>query len=484
MNTVSCRWLALVAVVALIAAAGGYFLARHAAAPAGAARRVLYWYDPMHPEQHFDKPGKSPFMDMALVPRYADAAGVAAAGAGGEAVVQVDPRIAQNLGVRYATVERAAWSQGLDAVGTIAFDQRRVVVLQARAGGFVTSVHRRAPGDVLARGAPLLDLLAPDWAGAQAEFLALLQGDDPALIEAARTRLRLLGMPEELIGQLEATRQPRTTVTIRAPIAGAIESLDAREGMAVSAGATLARINGIETMWLEAAVPEAQAALARVGAGVEARLSAFPGERFQGRVLAVLPEADAGTRTLRLRIELPNRDGRLRPGMSGTVHLESGRPELLLQVPSEAVIRTGTRDIVLVAGDDGRYTPTQVRLGAESNGRSVVLGGLQEGQRVVASGQFLIDSEANLEGVLGRLQGAAAPLHAATGRVESLSPGGIMVAHEAIPSLGWPAMTMAFKLERPELTAQIRVGDRIGFQFRQADGDFVIEELHRIGDER
>jgi Cu(I)/Ag(I) efflux system membrane fusion protein len=484
MNGHAARWIILSVGVAVIAAAAGYFLARHEHAPAAPERRVLYWYDPMHPEQHFDAPGQSPFMNMPLAPRYADAA-VSGAAVGGEApAVRIDPGVVQNLGVRYTTVERAPWSQGLDAVGTIVFDQRRIVVLQARAAGFVTGVHGRAPGDVLARGAPLVDLLVPDWAAAQAELLAVLEGGDRALIEAARTRLTLLGMPEELIARAEATRRLQTTVTIRAPIAGAIESLDAREGMAVSAGATLARLNGTETIWLEAAVPEAQAALATIGASAEVRLPGFPAETFRGRVLAVLPEANAETRTLRLRIELANRDGRLRAGMFGEAHLDAGRPQMLLQVASEAVIRTGTRNVVLVAGADGRYVPTEVRLGAEADGRTVVLEGLEAGQRVVASGQFLIDSDANLEGVLGRLQAGAAPLHSAAGRVESLSPDGIMIAHDAIPSLGWPAMTMSFRLARPELAARLRPGDTVSFRFRQIGDDYVIEELRSSGGAR
>jgi membrane fusion protein, copper/silver efflux system len=483
-NGTTYRWTAVILGVALLAAAAGYYLARHGSAPAGGERQVTYWYDPMHPEQHFDRPGKSPFMDMQLLPRYADAGAGADAGGGQSTAVRIDPGVAQNLGVRYATVERGPWTQGLDAVGSIVFDQRRVAVVQARTGGFVTGVHARAPGDVVARGAPLVDLLVPEWAGAQAEFIALLKGGDHALIDAARTRLTLLGMSEELIARVETERRVQTTVTIRAPIGGAIESLDVRDGMTVSAGATLVKINGIGTVWLEIAVPEAQGALATVGRSVEAQLTAWPAEIFRGRVLAVLPEANAETRTLRVRVELPNRDGRLKPGMFAQVRLETGGQQSVLQVASEAIIRTGTRNVVLVAGDNGRYTPTEVRLGPEASGRTVIVEGLDEGQKVVASGQFLIDSEANLAGVLARLQTGAASLHAATGKVESVAPGELMVSHGPIPSLRLPAMTMAFKLARPDLAAQLREGDTITFRFRQAGDDFVIEELHKSEDAR
>jgi Cu(I)/Ag(I) efflux system membrane fusion protein len=492
MNGTPYRWIALIVGVALFAAAGGYYLARYGARPSAAAagraaadgeRRVLYWYDPMHPEQHFDQPSKSPYMDMPLQPRYADA-GTAAAGGERAAAVRIDPGVAQNLAVRYTTVERGPWSQSLDAVGSIVFDQRRVAVIQARAGGFVTSVHARAPGEVLPRGAAIVDLLVPDWAGAQAEFVALLNSSDRALIDAARTRLTLLGMSPELIERVAARRTIETTVTIRTPIAGVLESLDVRAGMTVSAGATLAKIDGIETVWLEAAVPEAQGALATVGGSVEARLGAWPAETFRGRVIALLPEANAETRTLRLRIEIGNRDGRLKPGMFAQVHLEGDRREAALQVASEAIIRTGTRSVVLVARHDGSVVPTEVQLGPEAQGRTVIVAGLEAGQRVIASGQFLIDSEASLKGVLARMHvQAEAPL-AARGKVEEVTSGDITLAHEAIPALAWPAMTMTFRLERPGLGANLRPGDKVNFRLRQAGDEYVVEELDKLGEAR
>lgn len=365
----------------------------------GKDRKALYWYDPMVPNQHFDQPGKSPFMDMQLVPQYADAGG------GDEGSVKIDPGIVQNLGVRLTPVERGPLARPLEAVGSITFNQRNVAIVQARTNGFVARVYARAPGDVIRRDAPLVDLLVPEWAGAQTEFLALLKNGDRELIDAARQRLLLLGMPAEMIASIEEGRQQRTTVTVRAPLAGVIESLEVREGMTVAAGATLARINGLATVWLEAAIPEAQAALAPVGKSVEAHLTAYPGEAFKGRVMAVLAEANVETRTLRVRIELSNPGGRLKPGMFAQVRLESRDQTPLLYVASESVIHTGTRTVVIVAGEQGRFTPTQVRTGGDVDGNTIILQGLTVGQKVVASGQFLIDSEASLKGVLARLGG-------------------------------------------------------------------------------
>lgn len=366
-------------------------------------RRVLYWYDPMAPDRHFDAPGKSPFMDMPLVPRYADEAE-----GGGQAGVRIDPALTQALGARYATVQRGVLAGDLSVPAVVDFNQRDVAVVQARAGGFVQRVYGRAPGDVIAPGAPLADLLTPEWGGAQAEYLALRRADDERLIQAARQRLLLLGMPEALIVAVERSGQPRTTVTVTSPSGGVIRTLTVRAGMTVAQGQTLAEVNGLSTVWLNAAIPEAQASRLRIGQAVQVALSGFPGERFTGRLAVLLPEVVGDSRTLTGRVELANPGGRLRPGMFGQVIFGGGAEETLL-VPSEAVIRTGARTLVMLAEKDGRYRAAEVRVGHEADGKTQILQGLAEGERVVASGQFLIDSEASLAGVAVRsLSGAAA----------------------------------------------------------------------------
>ena len=295
-----------VAAVALIGALAGYGVA-HLRQPAAdttqeAGRKVLYWYDPMVPGQRFDKPGKSPFMDMQLVPRYADEAPEAAG-------VRIDPARLQSLGVRYATVRRAAFAEDLTAPGVLEFNGRDVAVIQARAAGFVQRVYGRAPGDVVGAGAPIADLLVPSWGGAQAEYLAVRRSGDAALEAAARQRLRLLGMPDAMIETIARSGRPRSVVTVTTPVGGAIQTLDVRQGMTVSLGQTLAQVAGLGTVWMTAAVPEAQAGLVRPGASARVELAAFPGEAFSGRVSAVLPSTQADSRTLQARVELPNRGG-------------------------------------------------------------------------------------------------------------------------------------------------------------------------------
>ena len=375
------------------------------AADEAGGRKVLYYYDPMYPDRKFDKPGPSPFMDMPLVAKYADEGGAGAASSG----VRIDPALTQNLGVRFATARMGTLGGDLNATAVIDYNQRDVAIVQSRADGFVQRVYDRAPGDVVAAGAPLVDLLVPSWGGAQTEYLAVRRTGDAALIQAARRRLVLMGMSDGLIASVERSGRPRDTITIASPVAGAIRTLAVRPGMSVTQGASLAEVSGLSTVWLNAAIPEALAGQLRVGQSVEATLSAFPSERFTGRLTALLPEVSGDSRTLTGRIELATRGGRLRPGMFGRVVFGGATTPALL-VPTEAVIRTGQRDIVMLALPEGRYQPAQVRVGREGGGQTEILAGLSVGERVIASGQFLIDSEASLSGVEARpIDGAALP---------------------------------------------------------------------------
>lgn len=475
MNKLLMRALLGLSLVA-IGVAGGYQLARRhqpdaaaAPSPATADRKVLYWYDPMVPTQKFDKPGKSPFMDMQLVPRYADEAQ--------EGGVSVSPQAQQSLGLRLATVEQRSIASSIEVLGTVQLNERDISIVQARANGFVERVYPLAPGDVVAAGAPLVELLLPEWEGAQREYLAVKALQDEALRQAARQRLRLLGMPEELIERLEQSGAVQARSTVRLPRAGLLAELMVRPGMTVAAGMSLARVNGLATVWVEAAVPQAQGPLLRVGQPAELLL---PGEAQPRRaaVSAILPQASAEARTLRVRLELPNPGLRLREGMSLVVRLRSA-PEQLLVLPSEAVIRTGRRALAYVAEEGGRYRPVELELGPEIDDQLVVRSGLQAGQRVLASAQFLIDSEASLRG-LQPAPNAAAGSHSTTGVVEALEGGELTLRHEPVPALNWPAMTMGFKLEKPSLAKGLKPGQRLRFSFMQRGDDYLITAVEPL----
>lgn len=469
----------------IAAAGGGYWLAErpanHEVMPTPAPtdeRKVLYWYDPMQPEQRFDKPGKSPFMDMELVPKYADAGQ-------DSSTLSVPSQAVQNLGMRTAPVTRGVLPSGIEAVGSLGYNQREVANLQARAGGFVERVYGHAPGDVLPAGTPLVDLLIPEWSAAQLEFLAVLRTADTRLISATQERLRLLGMPQSLVEQVRRSGQPRAVQTITTPIAGELQALDVRTGMTVAAGQDLARINGLSTVWLDAATPEDQAGAVQLGASITATLTAFPEQPLQGRVVALLPSADPQTRTLTVRSELANPAGKLRPGMFAAVRLNSTVEQPALLVPSEAVIRTGKRALVMLAEADGRYRPLEITLGREADGRLEVLSGLEEGQSVVTSGQFLIDSEASLQGVVASSveQDNAKELHESHGVIRALDAEEVTLEHGPFESLNMPGMTMAFPLASPEVAAGLKPGDHVRIGARQTDSGLQIEQLDKQGEQ-
>ncbi|MFN9470047.1 efflux RND transporter periplasmic adaptor subunit [Acidovorax sp.] len=458
---------------------------------AKADRKVLYWYDPMVPTQKFDKPGKSPFMDMALVPKYAEEDMQQGSG------LNVSAQAVQALGLRTAVVEQRDIGADVDALGTVQLNDRDVSIVQARSAGFVERVYARAPGDVVAAGAPLADLLLPEWVAAQREFLEVRALKDDTLTAAARQRLALLGMPAALVAQVERTGEPQGRYVVTFPQGGLVAELMVRQGMTVSAGASLVRVNGLASVWIEAAVPEAQSGPLQLGQDAQVRLAAFPGETLTARVVSILPEANRDTRTVRVRLELSNPGQRLKAGMSGQIVL-AGRKQPALLVPSEAVIRTGKRALVYVVDGPGKYHPVQVQLGAEIGDRLVVQGGLIAGQQVVASAQFLIDSEASLRGVIPpqtdtgaretapqttAAQGTAPPAAGSftvRGEVLEVAPNVLTLAHDAVPGLKWPAMTMGFKLEKPQLAMGLLPKQQVRFTFSKQGEDYVITAVERI----
>jgi Cu(I)/Ag(I) efflux system membrane fusion protein len=298
----------------------------------------------------------------------------------------------------------------LQAVGTVAFDERSVALVQARSAGYIERLFVRAPLDQVRKGQPLLEMLAPDWVAAQEEFLSIkrmgaVSGHvgTAGLLDAARQRMRLVGMTDEQVRQVEAGGTAKLRMTVLAPVSGVVTELNAREGMNVAAGAPLFRINGLDQVWVNAEVPESAAGQVRSGTAVEATTAAFPGTSFKGKVAAILPEVSAATRTMKARVELANPAGRLAPGMFVSVRMTPAARSQALMVPSEAVIRTGTRNVVMLAVGDGKFSPVDVETGAESNGMTEIRKGLEANQKVVVSGQFLLDSEASLRATETRM---------------------------------------------------------------------------------
>lgn len=432
-------------------------------------RKILNYHDPMVPGKNFEAPGKSPFMDMMLAPRYAGSEGADASS------VTVSARIQQNLGLRTVAVVQGVLAPELSAVGNVAWNEREQRVLSARAMGYVEKLHVRATLDRVQAGAPLADLYVPEWVTAQEEYLALARLGGAGvqdLRDAARQRMRQVGMAPEQIERVvtEGSLQPQ--YTLRAPITGIVSELAVREGATVSPGMLIARVQGTGTVWAEGQFPESQAALLRVGDRVLTTSPAAPGQTFTGRVQALLPEVDPVTRTLRARVELDNPQARLVPGMQVQLRVQRAPGKPVLLVPTEAVIHTGTRSVVMLAEDEGRYQAVQVQTGQEAGGQTEIRAGLQSGQRVVVSGQFLIDSEASLRGLQARLQQTGTPRYTTEAVIDELGAEEVTLTHPAIAALKWPAMQMAFKLppaaQRPR---GLRAGDKVMIEFETQDGD-------------
>jgi Cu(I)/Ag(I) efflux system membrane fusion protein len=497
MNT---RWLVSIAAV-LVLVAAGLWIWRDRGDPPGptsgnvvegvvqddSGRRVLYWYDPMAPQQRFDKPGKSPFMDMQLQPKYADEAS--------DTGVQVSPLVQQNLGIRIAQVEKTSFGEDIVAVARLEVNERQLHALPSRVSGYVERLHVRAVGDPVTAGQKVAEIYSPELLSAQMEFLALLRAerltDSTDLVRAARERLRLLGMAARETDTLERSGQAMSRFGVYSPVNGFVLEMATREGGQIESGATLLSIADMSSLWLIAEVPERDASRIQPGDAVEAHLESAAGEVVSGKVDFVYPRLNEETRTARVRIVVPNPRNVLRPGMFARVSIRSDN-RAALSVPSEAVIYTGARSIVIVK-DDAGFRPAKVRTGAELGERTEILSGLQEGEQVVASGQFLIDSEATLNGVLARLSreeespdaelDSTANLITGTAKVVSVdhAAGRARLAHGPIVELEWPAMTMSFRFADPDVVHTLAAGDTIRFKLRSKpeDGEYVIESAQK-----
>ena len=456
------------------------------AAPASGDRKVLYWHDPMVPGPRFDKPGKSPFMDMQLVPVYADEAG--------DSGVKVSPALQQNLGIRTETVKRADVSSSFDAVGAVQFDERLNVAVQTRVAGYVERLAVRAPMEQVRKGQALATIFAPEWLGPQNELLALKRaGVSAEVVAAARERMRAMSIPEPLIRQSEEAGTAQARFTLRAPVGGVIAELGVREGVAITPGMTLFRIAGLEKVWAVAEVPEAQAVRLTRGQKVKAVLQADASQAFDGELKEILPQVSTATRTLQARFEVDNKGGKLTPGMLLRLQV-AGPSSSRLVVPSEAIIRTGTRAVAIVRKDSGTFEPREVPLGADLGDKLEVVEGLSEGEEVVASGQFLVDSEARLRSVLGSMSAASAPVapspasapaegvHVAEGTIESVEADAITISHAPVPALNWPEMTMGFGRPHPTAFAALKPGDKVRFEFKQGGPKgYELVSVQRIG---
>lgn len=366
-------------------------------------RKVLFWYDPMYPNTRFDKPGKSPFMDMDLVAKYANEERADAAAPG----VRIDPTQTQNLGVKTEAVRQGTLDYTQTFPANVSYNEYQFVIMQARAAGFVEKVWPLTVGDKVKKGAPLLELTIPDWVEAQSEYLLLKEtGGTATQVAGILERLRLAGMPDADIRRLTATGKIQTRFILTAPIDGVITAFDLRPGMNIAKDNVVAKIQGMDPVWITAAVPESVAWLLKDPAQFSLSVPARPDKHFTLRKWTLLPSADATTRTLQLRLAVDNPDDALKPGMNAFLRL-TGKSEPMLLIPSNALIDTGHEQRVITLDEAGRFVPKRVSVFQASQGATAIRSGLTQGERVVTNGLFLIDSEANIAGALDRMRSSS-----------------------------------------------------------------------------
>ena len=358
-------------------------------------KKILYWVAPMDANYRRDKPGKSP-MGMDLVPVYEEAEDAAGA-------VIISSAVVQNLGVRTAVTERGRLGRMIDTVGYVSFDESLIGHIHLRVEGWIEKLYVTNEGERVKKGDPLFELYSPALVNAQEEYLEALKSNNQRLIGFSRDRLLSLDISADQVEALRKTRKVKQNVTFHARQDGIVTSLNTPQGMFVKPATRVMSLVDLSKVWVQVEVFERQAGWVKEGSPAEMTLAFLPGRTWEGNVVYVYPELDKKTRTLRVRLQFENPDENLKPNMYANVKLYTGIKDNILFVPSEAIINSGRMTRVLITKDGGKFYAREVKTGIESGEYTEITEGLQEGDRVVVSGQFLIDSEASLKGSLTRM---------------------------------------------------------------------------------
>jgi Cu(I)/Ag(I) efflux system membrane fusion protein len=502
--------LAFLAFAAAAAGAGYWFGTQRgnhppppASADAGVApasqggKKVLYYRNPMGLPDTSTTPKKDS-MGMDYIPVYE---GEEEAGAG----LKISTERVQKLGVRVAKVERRAVDAVVRASGRVEVDERRLATVTAKFEGYIEKLYINATGQGVSRGAPLFDAYSPELLAAQREYAVAAQGlvqlkdaDEQAragmqrLADSALARLRLWDVSDEDIARLAASGQARRTLTFRAPAGGVVLERKAVQGMRFMPGEVLFQIADLSNVWLIADVAEQDLGRLKVGTPARVRLEAYPDQVFDGRVTFIYPTMRADTRSAQVRIELPNRGGRLKPAMFAQVELALGATGAApIVVPNSAVIDSGTRRVVIVDLGAGRFEPREIKTGNRGDEFTVVTEGLKDGESVVIAANFLLDAESNLRAALSGLKGGSnanpdkVPVsHTAVGTLDEVDAktGMLMITHEPVKSLNWPQMTMEFMPSNGAIAKAARPGDAIDFEFvERKPGEWVVTKIEKRG---
>lgn len=441
---------------------------------------VLYWVAPMDPNYRRDEPGKSP-MGMELIPVYAGAEDEGSD-------VSISPVVVQNLGVRTEIVSKGTLARLIDTVGYIDFDESKVSHIHLRVSGWIEKLSVKSAGEQVKKGQRLFNLYAPDLVNVQEEFLRALNSGNKSLIEASGDRLKALGISRGEVKQLKKSRKVRQTVAIYAPQDGVVSELPVREGMYVKPSMNVMTLADLSSVWLIAEVFERQANWVKMGDAAEVSLPYLPGKVWKGKIEYIYPSLDKKTRTLMARLRFENPGESLKPNMYARVKLFASPRKNVLSIPLEALIRTGAEDRVIVEVDKGKFDAREVRVGIESGDRIEIVDGLKINEKVVVSGQFLLDSEASLKASFTRMADAeetsskldmvrdveTTDSASGLGTVLSLNLQNqeIKLHHQPIPALGWMEMEMMFPLDAD--AKAVSVGDKVSFELEKRGNRFVV----------
>ncbi|WP_042011064.1 efflux RND transporter periplasmic adaptor subunit [Aeromonas fluvialis] len=468
------KTLLMSALLLALGAGGGYWVAKQTITDTAAKEKTpLYWVNPMDPRDKRDGPAKDN-MGMDFIPVYEEQK------SGSPGTVTISPEIQQNLGVRLAKVEKLPIHPQIETVGYVGYDEDRLEAVNARMAGWIRTLAIKSEGQQVAKGSLLYEIYAPDLVNAQHEYLLALNTSNPLLLRAAEGKLKSLQVPADQIAALKRSRQVRETIAIYAPSSGYVSELKVREGQYVEPAAALFNISTLKQVWVSAEVFERQASQLKVGDPVTMTLDYAPGRRWQGRVDYLYPTLEAATRTLKVRLRFDNPDEFLKPNMFAKVTIQAGKGEPQLVVPSEAVIRTGSQDRLVLALGDGNFKSVAVILGPQFGDKVAIKEGVEAGDNIVRSAQFLLDSESAIDSDFQRMT-AVRPAQVWTqGEVESIDLANrtLMVSHQPIPEWQWPAMEMEFTVAEGVDISKLTPAHTLHLQVEQIGDEYRIIQIH------
>ena len=440
---------------------------------------------PMHPQIVRDEPGTCPICGMDLVPMEADQT----AGQNGESVeVKISPTVEHNLGVRTAKVVRDRLWRRIDTVGYVDYDENHISHIHLRTNGWIEKLYVRSEGERVNKGQLLFEVYSPELVNAQEEYLQALSSGNKRLITASDERLLALGISPQQIESIKKTRKVSQYVQVYAKQEGILSKLSVRDGMYVTPQLEVMSLAELSSVWLLAEVFESQADWVKVGQPADVRLSYLPGRVWEGEVEYVYPSLNPKTRTIKARLHFQNPDEALKPNMFADVTIYGGPKKNIIVIPREALIRTGSEERVIVSLGEGRYQPRKVIVGIEAGDWVEILSGLDAGEMIVTSGQFLIDSEASIKASLQRMTATSVKAEPegptiimGSGVLKEVLPEEhkVNMAHEPIHALGWPDMVMYFKVNPGVDLSGFKPDEKVQFELEQGDDGYVIKAMTR-----